>query len=161
MPKCQSLETRFWQLVEMIPFHTCWEWIGAQTRFGYGQFRSNGIVRGAHRVSWEIHNGPIPGGLWVLHHCDNPSCVRPDHLFIGTRTDNMRDAFRKGRGNVAPAVAAHVFNRRALQECKRGHPLNTQNTYTDASGHRHCRSCYRIRDRLRSRNRRLSVEHAA
>lgn len=55
------------------------------------------VPTGAHRISWQLHFGPIPLGMWVLHHCDNPPCVRPDHLFLGTHPENMADRMAKGR----------------------------------------------------------------
>lgn len=79
--------------VAMIPFHECWEWMGATYTKGYGQFASDC----AHRWSWRIHRGPIPRGLHVLHRCDNRTCVNPDHLFLGTNLDNVRDMDAKGR----------------------------------------------------------------
>lgn len=85
-------EVRFWRFVHKTD--TCWVWTGGKHRFGYGKI--DGLD--AHRVSWEIHNGPVPSGMYVCHHCDNPACIRPDHLFLGTQTDNMRDMSRKGRG---------------------------------------------------------------
>jgi hypothetical protein len=75
----------------------CWEWQGSRTRWGYGRIGIDQTVYLTHRVSWEIHHGPIPSGSWILHHCDNPRCVNPEHLFLGDHTANMRDMAAKGR----------------------------------------------------------------
>ena len=74
----------------------CWQWLGA-THAGYGVFGFNRQMMRAHRVSYELYVGPIPPGLSVLHRCDNPPCTNPDHLFVGTQLDNMRDMCAKGR----------------------------------------------------------------
>lgn len=96
-------ETRFWARVE-IPSDPdgCWEWIGAKIPYGYGEIMINYRNIGTHRFSWELHYGPIPEGMWVCHHCDNPSCVNPKHLFLGTPNDNMQDKVRKGRAKGPP-----------------------------------------------------------
>jgi hypothetical protein len=90
---------RFWSKV--VKTSECWNWIASKRNKGYGAFVwcSDGeVVQGrAHRFSWEIHNGKVPDGMCVLHRCDNPACVRPDHLFIGTIADNNRDMRTKGR----------------------------------------------------------------
>jgi len=90
-----SVEERFWFSVEKGS--SCWEWQAAKNSHGYGVIQANGKLCGAHRVSWELHNGPVPDGLSVLHHCDNRVCVRPDHLFVGTVVDNTNDMVAKGR----------------------------------------------------------------
>lgn len=79
----------------------CWEWTGATT-YGYGKFKAdNGARTLAHRFSYALYVGPIPQGMFVCHHCDNPPCVRPDHLWLGTALDNTRDMFAKGRARPA------------------------------------------------------------
>lgn len=91
-----SLTERFWAKVERS--EGCWIWTGARNRRGYGKIRRDArTFVSAHRLSYEMANGSVPDGLFVCHHCDNPSCVRPDHLFTGTVGDNNRDTIRKGR----------------------------------------------------------------
>jgi len=75
----------------------CWIWNGATTNFGHGRIKINNKTLSVHRISYEIHRGKIPNGLFVCHHCDNPTCINPKHLFLGTRSDNMKDAYNKGR----------------------------------------------------------------
>ena len=86
---------RFWAKVNKTD--GCWLWTACKLRSGYGQFCLNEKMLKAHRVSWEMAFGTIPPGLLVLHKCDVPACVRPDHLFLGTQQENMDDCKRKGR----------------------------------------------------------------
>lgn len=85
---------RFWSNVQKTD--GCWVWTGCRSH-DYGLMGANKARILAHRFSWELHYGPIPNGLGVLHRCDNPPCVRPDHLFLGTFEDNMKDKIAKGR----------------------------------------------------------------
>lgn len=100
-----SYADRFWSKVNKngpVPQHCpyigeCWEWTGRRSGSGYGTVVVFKKQQVAHRVAWGLANGPIPDGMLVCHRCDNPVCVRPDHLFLGTHLDNMRDMWAKGR----------------------------------------------------------------
>lgn len=91
-----SAEQRFWSRVEKT--ETCWNWTGFVNKWNYGRFRGFGAKKTlVHRFSWMIHFGPIAKSALVLHSCDNPRCVRPDHLFLGTFATNNDDRDRKWR----------------------------------------------------------------
>jgi hypothetical protein len=91
----RTIEERFWPKVDKSG--DCWEWTGSRYNTGYGMFWIKPRCQSAHRFSWELHFGPIPNGLFVLHTCDTRHCIRPDHLFLGTQKDNVADAITKGR----------------------------------------------------------------
>jgi hypothetical protein len=91
-------EDRFWRQVDKCSDDECWNWTGTLVgNDGRGRIRVNGKAVYAYRFSYELHIGIIPEGLQVLHKCDNPKCVNPHHLFVGTISDNMKDAYRKKR----------------------------------------------------------------
>lgn len=126
---------RFLAKVGIGSLDECWEWTAARHPSGYGTFYFNGKWSRAHRTAWELANGPIPEGLLVLHRCDNPPCVNPRHLWLGTDADNTRDMIAKGRGNDPASV-----NRRKTH-CKQGHPFDEENTIPFYGGRR-CRMCH-------------------
>lgn len=95
-----STEERFWDKVAICPYGGCWEWIGARGKHGYGNFWDGQRYARAHRFSLALHGQPILPGQHVLHSCDNPGCVNPDHLRTGTHSQNMQDAFQRGRGRT-------------------------------------------------------------
>lgn len=123
----------------------CWDWRGKKWRNGYGVFVVDAELQvAAHRFAWELVNGPVPDGLWVLHSCDNPPCTRLDHLFLGDRKANMEDCARKGR----------TYNGKKTH-CPKGHPYSQENTYrwltARGTPKRECRTCHIARRERRKR----------
>lgn len=96
----------------------CWLWMGSKGQDGYGHLTVDATKTYAHRAAYELFVGPIPTGKWVLHHCDNPSCVNPDHLFLGTNADNQRDSEAKGRGRGGERNKQHKLTLGQVQEIR-------------------------------------------
>lgn len=138
MSAARPLAVRFWEKVEKGP--GCWEWRASVATNGYGQVWTDtsagrgGKKMAAHRCAWLLTHGELPAGLCVLHRCDNPLCVRPDHLFLGTLSDNTQDMLAKGRN---PSIY------RTKSHCKRGHSMK-ENLRIAPNGRRRCLQCHRI-----------------
>jgi hypothetical protein len=92
-----TMEEKFHASYIPEPMSGCWLWEGPVNAHGYGRLSAGGKSWTAHRASYEIHKGPIHSGLWVLHTCDQPGCVNPDHLYLGTVVENVRDMMQRGR----------------------------------------------------------------
>ena len=139
--KRQSAEERFWQFVRVTGPDECWLWTGSKSAEGYGKFSYGRIPKTgrymsglAHRFSYTLHKGVIASDMFVCHRCDTPSCVNPNHLFLGTNQDNMKDCAAKGRNRS-------IY--RGVTHCIHGHPFDTKNTII-RGGKRKCRTCNRI-----------------
>lgn len=123
-----TITERFWTKVDILEnASACWLWTGCTDRKGYGRFNVDQIPVPAHRIAYELSVGKPPPGMCVLHHCDNPPCMNPAHLFIGTVADNNRDMFQKHRAWTQNAVRPST--------CLRGHEKN---------GRSECRICKRV-----------------
>ena len=115
----RPLAVRFWEKVSKRGPNDCWKWQGSLDRKGYGQIKLHSHQRGsAHRVSYELHFGPIPDNLFVCHRCDNPSCVNPAHLFLGTGNDNLRDMREKGRHSHGETHAHAKLTEKQVDEIR-------------------------------------------
>jgi hypothetical protein len=118
-PKPIPLEKRFWSKVKKTK--SCWLWTASTNIQGYGKigigYRGQGFVA-AHRLSWEIHNGPIPKGMCVLHKCDNPLCVNPSHLWLGTNTDNLKDMAKKRRSCIGEKNARAKLTQKQVDKIR-------------------------------------------
>lgn len=129
--KTPSLDpARFWPKVARGD--GCWLWDGPMHgKTGYGQFNCDGSRCFAHRAAWILTHGPIPPGMFICHRCDTPRCVRPDHLFLGTQSDNMRDMHSKGRS---------VFQKHP-EKLRRGdnHPARIDSSYLPRGDRHHAR----------------------
>lgn len=126
----RSLESRFWERVQKSD--DCWLWTGARFSNGYGRIKTGGKntpeVK-AHRLSYELHFGTIPDGLYVCHTCDNPSCVRPDHLFIGSAADNNTDRANKGRSAKGDHSGARLHPETRARGDKNGTRLHPEKVW--------------------------------
>lgn len=120
----------------------CVEWMAARLPTGYGKAWLPGKLWNAHRLFYTAFVGVIPPGMVVCHRCDNPACVRPDHLFAGSQSQNLQDSKAKGRfSNMARGAP-----NKAKTHCKYGHPFSGENLYIHPNGARRCVTCRRLRD---------------
>ena len=121
-PIVETPEQRFWKLVNKGNSHGCWIWKGCKEKYGHGRFKlSTNKCIYAHRYSYELKNGSIPNGYCICHTCDNPLCVNPNHLWIGTRGQNNTDRKNKGRnaitvGELNPSVKLTVNKVREIRK---------------------------------------------
>jgi hypothetical protein len=122
--------------IDVDPETGCWNWTGC---LGAGTRRAMYNRTYAYRISYEVFVGPIPGGLQINHHCDNPACVNPEHIYAGTRSQNSIDMYSRGRHDNGLASRTH---------CKNGHEFTEENTRY-APDRRACRACARERARER------------
>jgi hypothetical protein len=119
----------------------CLEFTGALSDLGYGKVGYKGKVYMAHRLAYQLKNGGIPTGAVICHKCDNPACINPEHLFVGTHKDNIQDMIQKGRRK----------GRTRKDVCVNGHEMSGDNVYiykTDKYNIRQCKACKKTRTKI-------------
>jgi len=113
----RNIEERFWEKVAVLSDTQCWVWKAGRSQAGYGVFCVSGKTEYAHRLSWMIkHKKDVPTGMCICHTCDNRKCVNPNHLFLGTRSDNNRDMREKGRSFLPPIFLGENHPKAKLTE---------------------------------------------
>lgn len=147
-----TAEERFWAKVNKSG--ACWCWKGRVDKWGYGYFNikygKKWRMIGVHRFSWLLHNGGfLVREVNVLHRCDNPSCINPNHLFLGTHTDNMKDKSQKGRHHETKKT-----------HCPQKHTYSKINTYCTKTNKRACRTCNNLRRRTKRQQQKTALDHA-
>jgi hypothetical protein len=146
-----NIEDRF--LNKVYKTDSCWLWTGAKSNTGYGHMTISKKTVKVHRLSYEIFKGEIPDRMIILHSCDTPLCVNPEHLSIGTKKENSTDAVKKKR----------LYNQKKTH-CPQGHEYSLENTHTSPDGRRYCCACQlngnRKRKGIMPNNFRLQVINA-
>ena len=144
----QAMKTerqKFWDRVPSgIPKDQCWNWLGGKSRNGRGQFYISGRMTTATRFMWLETHGEMPqADEFVCHSCDNPSCVNPDHLWLGSQSSNMKDAVKKRR-LIPPTLFGTENHNGRKTHCKKGHEFSEANTTILARGGRSCKACNKL-----------------
>ncbi len=147
----EEAQRRFWSYVNKVAGDECWNWILPTKREGYGLFGMKTCKQyGAHRISWILfHRKPVPIGMLICHHCDNPSCVNPAHLFLGTSRDNNRDRHMKGRSKLpilTPEKAARG-ERCANSKLKTEQVLEIRRRHKDGTTAKSLASMFKVSER--------------
>lgn len=115
--KVETLEIRFWKMVDKKDENECWKFTGYINKDGYGKMsKGNSKLESAHRISYELHKGKIPESMVVMHTCDNPSCCNPKHLVLGTQNDNIQDMISKGR--FVPRITPYKLTKEQIKEVR-------------------------------------------
>lgn len=153
----RELRVRFEEKYIPEPNSGCWLWVGAIIPQGYGRIWDGQTIKMATHVSLGLDGRPVPDGMFACHRCDNGFCVNPEHLFIGTASDNVRDCQTKGRWKGPPPTPK---GRGKKAFCHKGHPLSGTNLAVNRNGTSRCKECAKLYQRSLRTARRLQKEAA-